>query len=72
MVHDTIFSNHKKTNELVVLEEAYFCSVASIIFFRTAYRLSWYPVQHVFTTSCYKLPSPVFRKEWLPNLVIMI
>jgi pyruvate dehydrogenase E1 component beta subunit len=69
MDYDTILTSVKKTNRLVVLEEAWpFASVASrlLIVQERAFDFLDAPIQR--TTADTPAPySPVLLKEWLPN-----
>ncbi|AMA50075.1 MULTISPECIES: pyruvate dehydrogenase complex E1 component subunit beta [Flavobacterium] len=71
MDYDTILSSIKKTNRLVVLEEAWpFASVASEITYIVQERAFDYldaPIQRITTADTPAPYSPTLLKEWLPN-----
>ena len=71
MDHDAILTSVKKTNRLVVLEEAWpFASVASEITYIVQERAFDYldaPIQRITTADTPAPYSPVLLKEWLPN-----
>jgi pyruvate dehydrogenase E1 component beta subunit len=71
MDHDAIITSVKKTNRLVVLEEAWpFASVSSEITYIVQERAFDYldaPVQRITTADVPAPFSPVLLKEWLPN-----
>ncbi len=71
MDHDAILTSVKKTNRLVVLEEAWpFSSVASEITYIVQERAFDYldaPIQRITTADTPAPYSPVLLKEWLPN-----
>jgi pyruvate dehydrogenase E1 component beta subunit len=71
MDYDAILKSVKKTNRLVVLEEAWpFASVASEITYMVQERAFDYldaPVQRITTADTPAPYSPVLLKEWLPN-----
>lgn len=68
---DTIFESIKKTNRLVILEEAWpFASVSSEITFQVQENVFDYldaPVQRITTADTPAPFSPVLLKEWLPD-----
>ncbi|MFN3641092.1 MAG: alpha-ketoacid dehydrogenase subunit beta, partial [Flavobacterium sp.] len=69
--YDAVLNSVKKTNRLVVLEEAWpFGSVASEITYMVQERAFDYldaPVQRITTADTPAPYSPVLLKEWLPN-----
>lgn len=69
--YDTVLNSVKKTNRLVVLEEAWpFGSVASEITYMVQERAFDYldaPVQRITTADTPAPYSPALLKEWLPN-----
>ncbi len=69
--YDCVINSVKKTNRLVVLEEAWpFASVASEITYMVQDRIFDYldaPVQRITTADTPAPFSPVLLKEWLPN-----
>ncbi len=69
--HDTIFESVKKTNRLVILEEAWpFASVSSEITFQVQENVFDYldaPILRLTTADAPAPYSPVLLKEWLPN-----
>ncbi len=71
MDHDTILESVKKTNRLVILEEAWpFASVASEITFRVQDEAFDYldaPIKRITTSDTPAPYSPVLLDEWLPN-----
>ena len=71
MDHNTIFESVKKTNRLVVLEEAWpFGSVASEITYQVQEHVFDYldaPIQRITTADTPAPYSPVLLAEWLPN-----
>jgi len=71
MDHDTILNSVKKTNRLVILEEAWpFGSIASEITYIVQERAFDYldaPIQRITTADTPAPYSPVLLKEWLPN-----
>lgn len=68
---DTVFESVKKTNRLVVLEEAWpFASISSEITFQVQENLFDYldaPVRRITTADTPAPYSPVLLEEWLPN-----
>ncbi len=71
MDHETILNSVKKTNRLVILEEAWpFGSVASEITYQVQSKAFDYldaPIQRITTADTPAPYSPVLLKEWLPN-----
>jgi len=71
MDHEAIFNSVKKTNRLVILEEAWpFASVASEITFQVQENVFDYldaPIQRITTADTPAPFSPVLLEEWLPN-----
>ena len=71
MDYDAIINSVKKTNRLVVLEEAWpFASVASEITYMVQERAFDFldaPIQRITTADTPAPYSPVLLKEWLPN-----
>jgi deoxyxylulose-5-phosphate synthase len=71
MDYDAILNSVKKTNRLVVLEEAWpFASVASEITYIVQERAFDYldaPIQRITTADTPAPYSPTLLKEWLPN-----
>jgi pyruvate dehydrogenase E1 component beta subunit len=71
MDYDAIINSVKKTNRLVVLEEAWpFASVASEITYMVqekAFDFLDAPVQRITTADTPAPYSPTLLKEWLPN-----
>jgi pyruvate dehydrogenase E1 component beta subunit len=71
MDYDAILKSVKKTNRLVVLEEAWpFASVASEITYMVQERAFDYldaPIQRITTADTPAPFSPVLLKEWMPN-----
>ncbi|MFD2601898.1 pyruvate dehydrogenase complex E1 component subunit beta [Flavobacterium suzhouense] len=76
MDHDAILNSVKKTNRLVVLEEAWpFASVSSEITYIVQERAFDYldaPIQRITTADVPAPFSPVLLKEWLPNAADVI
>ena len=68
--HNTVFESVKKTNRLVILEEAWpFGNVATDITYQVQQHLFDYldaPVEKINTADTPAL-FPVLLKEWLPN-----
>jgi pyruvate dehydrogenase E1 component beta subunit len=71
MDHETILNSVKKTNRLVILEEAWpFASVASEITYQVQENAFDYldaPIQRITTADTPAPFSPVLLEEWLPN-----
>lgn len=71
MDHDAILGSVKKTNRLVILEEAWpFASVASEITYQVQSQAFDYldaPIQRITTADTPAPYSPALLKEWLPN-----
>lgn len=71
MDHNTILESVKKTNRLVILEEAWpFGSISSEITYIVQERVFDYldaPIQRITTADTPAPYSPVLLKEWLPN-----
>jgi len=71
MDHDAILTSVKKTNRLVILEEAWpFASVSSEIAYivqERAFDFLDAPIQRITTADTPAPYSPVLLKEWLPN-----
>lgn len=71
MDHNAIFESVKKTNRLVILEEAWpFGSVASEITYQVQENVFDYldaPIKRITTADTPAPYSPVLLKEWLPN-----
>ena len=69
--HDAIFNSVKKTNRLVILEEAWpFGSVASEITYQVQENVFDYldaPIQRITTADTPAPYSPVLLENWLPN-----
>ncbi|CAI8200229.1 MAG: 2-oxoisovalerate dehydrogenase subunit beta [Flavobacteriaceae bacterium] len=69
--YNTVFESVKKTNRLVVLEEAWpFGNVATDITYQVQHHLFDYldaPVEKINTADTPAPYSPVLLKEWLPN-----
>ena len=69
--YDTVLNSVKKTNRLVVLEEAWpFASVASEITYMVQEKAFDYldaPIQRITTADTPAPYSPALLKEWLPN-----
>lgn len=68
---DTVFNSVKKTNRLVILEEAWpFASISSEIAFQVQEKIFDYldaPIQRITTEDTPAPFSPVLLEEWLPN-----
>jgi len=68
---DAIFKSVKKTNRLVILEEAWpFASVSSEITYQVQEQVFDFldaPIQRITTADTPAAYSPVFLEEWLPN-----
>ena len=71
MDHDAILTSVKKTNRLVILEEAWpFASVASEITYQVQQKAFDYldaPIQRITTADTPAPYSPVLLAEWIPN-----
>ena len=71
MDHDAIFNSVKKTNRLVILEEAWpFGNVSTEITYQVQSQLFDYldaPIEKINTADTPAPYSPVLLKEWLPN-----
>lgn len=71
MDHKTIFESVKKTNRLIILEEAWpFASVSSEITYQVQENIFDYldaPIQRITTADTPAPFSPVLLQEWLPN-----
>ncbi|MGB5242288.1 MAG: pyruvate dehydrogenase complex E1 component subunit beta [Lutimonas sp.] len=71
MDHQAIFTSVKKTNRLVIIEEAWpFASVASEITYQVQENVFDYldaPIQRITTADTPAPFSPVLLEEWLPN-----
>ncbi|MGC6478921.1 MAG: pyruvate dehydrogenase complex E1 component subunit beta [Flavobacteriaceae bacterium] len=71
MDHNTILSSVKKTNRLVILEEAWpFGNVATEITYQVQHQAFDYldaPIEKINTADTPAPYSPVLLKEWLPN-----
>lgn len=71
MDHDAIIKSIKKTNRLVILEEAWpFASISGEITYQVQTHAFDYldaPIQRVMTADVPAPYSPVLLKEWLPN-----
>jgi len=71
MDYDTIINSVKKTNRLVILEEAWpFASVSSEITFQVQENVFDYldaPIRRITTADAPAPYSPVLLEEWLPN-----
>ena len=69
--YDTVLKSVKKTNRLVILEEAWpFGSVASEVTYMVQEKAFDYldaPIQRITTADTPAPYSPVLLKEWLPN-----
>lgn len=69
--HETIFNSVKKTNRLVILEEAWpFGSVSSEITYQVQENVFDYldaPIQRITTADTPAPYSPVLLEQWLPN-----
>jgi pyruvate dehydrogenase E1 component beta subunit len=76
MDHDAIFNSVKKTNRLVILEEAWpFGNVSTEITYQVQSQLFDYldaPIEKINTAGSPAPYSPVLLKEWLPNSVDVI
>jgi len=76
MDHDAIFNSVKKTNRLVILEEAWpFGNVSTEITYQVQSQLFDYldaPIEKINTADTPAPYSPVLLKEWLPNSVDVI
>ncbi len=72
MDHDSILKSVKKTNRLVILEEAWpFASVSSEITYQVQEQAFDYldaPIQRITTADTPAAYSPVLLEEWLPNV----
>ena len=71
MDHETILNSVKKTNRLVILEEAWpFGNVATEITYQVQSQAFDYldaPIEKINTADTHAPYSPVLLKEWLPN-----
>ena len=71
MDHEAIFNSVKKTNRLVILEEAWpFASVSSEITYQVQENVFDYldaPIKRITTADTPAPYSPVLLEEWLPN-----
>ena len=71
MDHDAILTSVKKTNRLVILEEAWpFASISSEIAYivqERAFDFLDAPIQRITTADTPAPYSPVLFKEWMPN-----
>jgi pyruvate dehydrogenase E1 component beta subunit len=71
MDHDAILISVKKTNRLVILEEAWpFASISSEIAYivqERAFDFLDAPIQRITTADTPAPYSPVLFKEWMPN-----
>ncbi len=71
MDHESIFNSVKKTNRLVIVEEAWpFASVASEITYQVQENVFDYldaPIQRITTADTPAPFSPVLLEEWMPN-----
>ncbi len=71
MDHETILNSVKKTNRLVILEEAWpFASVSSEITYQVQEQAFDYldaPIQRITTADTPAPYSPVLLEEWIPN-----
>ena len=71
MDHETIFASVRKTNRLVILEEAWpFASVSSEITFQVQENVFDYldaPIKRITTADAPAPYSPVLLAEWMPN-----
>jgi len=69
--YDAVFKSVRKTNRLVILEEAWpFASVASEITYKVQEQAFDYldaPIQRITTADTPAAYSPVLLEEWLPN-----
>ena len=76
MDHNAIFNSIKKTNRLVILEEAWpFGNVSTEITYQVQSQLFDYldaPIEKINTADTPAPYSPVLLKEWLPNSVDVI
>ena len=76
MDHNAIFNSVKKTNRLVILEEAWpFGNVSTEITYQVQSQLFDYldaPIEKINTADTPAPYSPVLLKEWLPNSVDVI
>ena len=76
MDFEAIFTSVKKTNRLVVLEEAWpFASVSSEITFQVQENIFDYldaPIRRITTADTPAPYSPVLLEEWLPNYIDVI
>ena len=76
MDHDAIFNSVKKTNRLVILEEAWpFGNVSTEITYQVQSQLFDYldaPIEKINTADTPAPYSPVLLKEWLPNSIDVI
>jgi pyruvate dehydrogenase E1 component beta subunit len=69
MDYDTILTSVKKTNRLVVLEEAWPFAASEITYIvqERAFDFLDAPIQRITTADTPAPYSPVLLKEWLPN-----
>ena len=71
MDHETILTSVKKTNRLVILEEAWpFASVSAEITYQVQENAFDYldaPIQRITTADTPAPFSPVLLEEWMPN-----
>ena len=71
MDHEAILTSVKKTNRLVILEEAWpFASVSSEITYQVqenAFDFLDAPIQRITTADTPAPFSPVLLEEWMPN-----
>ena len=71
MDHESIFTSVKKTNRLVILEEAWpFASVSSEICYQVQEQIFDYldaPIQRITTADTPAPYSPVLLADWIPN-----
>ena len=76
MDHEAIFNSVKKTNRLVILEEAWpFGNVSTEITYQVQSQLFDYldaPIEKINTADTPAAYSPVLLKEWLPNSIDVI
>ena len=76
MDHNAIFNSVKKTNRLVILEEAWpFGNVSTEITYQVQSQLFDYldaPIEKINTADTPAPYSPVLLKEWLPNSIDVI
>ena len=76
MDHEAIFNSVKKTNRLVILEEAWpFGNVSTEITYQVQSQLFDYldaPIEKINTADTPAPYSPVLLKEWLPNSIDVI